>query len=280
MRHSHKRTRRLIERYFVAGLSAAGRRRLGSELDGCVECREHFVQMRDFESILYREQDGMPTAVSDRLERAIFSANRTPLSNGRKLWVAGAAVAASILLVMWLFPRTKQGTFAVPTPSTRDTLSMEIRSKSAEISENHHVGIRVFKVDARGGNVAPVTSVGREDMITFTYTSTDARYKYLTVFGTASDGATVFYYPAARTESISIHSDVVDEPLNDGFRLTNLPPGMLRITALFSDVPLATAALEERLAEDSRDWMRPVPLKLERPGAQIAEHTVWVEIDP
>ncbi|MBN2360905.1 MAG: zf-HC2 domain-containing protein [Deltaproteobacteria bacterium] len=154
-------------------------------------------------------------------------------------WVplaAGAAAAALVLFVV-------------------DTDDGEFHTRGGAESGDAWVDLKVFRATATGYQPA-TQAIRADDALAFAYANQSRdRYRYLMVFARSEDGQLFWFYPAhvnvdSDPESIAICGDCATTPLPEEIEHP-LPPGLLRVYALFSRQPLRVSAIEARAA---REW--------------------------
>ena len=165
----------------------------------------------------------------------------------RWLWMAAptlaaAAVAASLVLVLW------------PRRPTEEGGEFRARAGLAPAADRW-VSIEVFRASATG--YQPVRDeISADSALAFAYTNLDAAgYGFLMILGLDDRGRVFWYYPSPgpgrdNPQSLAIQRTKRAE-LPEEIR-HQLSAGRLRIFAVFSKQPLAVAAVEKTAAKDLR----------------------------
>ena len=292
-RHFHPLVRRQIRRLFTVGLSVTGRKRALDAVSGCEECAKYYRLHQSYESALCGTTLLPTPFMLDRVEAAVLAgidgaarAEREVPSfwpQGSWLAISAAAAAAMVLCFLWLWPFT-HGSDRLPLSGDFSLMPIEgqVASKGATPLLTSQVGLRVFKVTraSAGGLVEEHAPLGLDDVVSFTYSNVSGQMGYLMLFGLQDDGRIRWYFPGYQgQQSISIRREMVDEPLEDGFRLAvNHRQGWLRITAIFSPRPIEKGVLEEAISEQRKvpgALQRLVPLSI---SADVVEHSVLLHI--
>lgn len=287
--HLHHLTRRSIRRLFEGPHSPSRRLRIFDAVRRCDTCAAYYLKYQTMESALAGTDDPYTTFSMERTGAALFAAmDLSPSTNNvlkkRFRVLVPVAVSVAVLFFVGLLR---------PFDSVSDRTLL---SKEAEISPvtlvargsypkkaEADVGIRLFRVTEDGKAVTEEGALSINDVITFTYTQMGRAKGNLSLFGVQESGEIKWYYPGYQEEtSISIEGDKVDEPLKDGILLSvNHQPGRLRITALFTDEPLAKTEIERavsQLGAAALGVQNVVPIGLLKSAALPLQHSVIVEI--
>lgn len=287
--HAHGSTHRLILSQFTAGPDPQKRRDLFAELARCRACAGLYNRFQFLEAGLCGNfveptrfaLERVETVVLEKISEAPLPESRTKPA-GRWAWISVPALAGILALVIVLFV-SGPAAHRVAIPADAALVPVTLTARGAAPAEASQVGVRIFSVAAAGATVQerPVLDLG--DVVTFTYTNVSSRVKYLALFGVQADGEVRWYYPGYQgTQSISIGSEKVDEPLGEGIRLSvNHRPGWLRIVAMFSDEPLDVGLLEsavQNMLVEPRALRSLEPLSLA--GRYVLQHSLLVQIGP
>ena len=292
-RHFHPLVRRQIRRLFTGGLSVTGRHRVVDVVTGCAECAKYYRLHQSYESALCGTTlqptpfmlDRVEAAVLDGVDRAAQAEREVPSLWPQWAWfpISAAVAAVMVFCILWLWPFS-HGADRLPLAGDFSFMPIEgqVASRGATPLLTSQVGLRVIKVTrpSAPGAVAEQAPLGLDDVVSFTYTNVSGQMGYLAIFGLQDDDRIRWYYPGYEgQQSISIRRQMVDEPLEDGFRLAvNHHPGWLRITAIFSPRPIEKGVFEAAISEQ---WKLPgalqrlVPLSI---FADVVEHSVLLHI--
>ncbi len=265
---SHRHAKKLVNKHFRTGVDPKQWQLLKGHLHTCPSCHTFYEQHQRLENILCH---GDATAIDiptvfqiERLENRLLGRVAPPTSSrADKLWFPALGLV-SALMVLFLVTRLPQ------LESDRTPLAATVALSYVNIdvgdvfqarggrTTKSLVGIRVFRV-GHSDRVEETQDTGPaltlNDIITFSYSSDTGdpahnRYTHLTLVGKQADGLRWYYpsYGADERQGIGIKSGMVDEVLNDGFRLSvHHSPGALRVYAFFSEEALNKDAVAEAL---------------------------------
>jgi hypothetical protein len=269
--HVHALARWRIRRLFTAGLAPHRYRDLLDDLHGCAACASLFERQSELESALCSEPspfalERVETAVLERVAGEPAEARST-----RSLVAVASAACAIALIVAFGRPASERAHLG------RDMALASVTARGELAPRSANVGIRLLRATSKVVSEPSHLSIG--DVVTFTWTDVDPAARYLAILGVQSDGRVRWYYPDEDATSLKLDRALVDEPLGDGIRLAvRHAPGWLRVTALFSPLPLAKAEIEAsvralRQRPGALEELVPLPLT-----EGVLEHSIRVDI--
>ena len=224
----HALHRRRVERAFAGGTPGAGALDLRDHLSRCGECRDRYQRHLIAEAALPGGED----RARDRLWREIEAVAAQPPRRPR-WWLVPLALAGATAAVLIVAPR--QPHFLARGPSASRLVP----------------SLHVFR--ATQGVVAPVAGqIHAGDGLLFAYSNPGTAYSHLMVFASDQRGHVYWYYPAYLRPGEDPKA-VAIEPHRAGVELREvirqpLPPGPLRLYALFLPAPVPVSEIEARLA--------------------------------
>lgn len=167
-----------VDAHFALALPVGEERELRVHLEGCAACRARYRR-----HLLLAKLDPEAVPAEERIGRAL-GLGSPPVSRPRRLWLAPAAaliVAAAILLLVVHRPAAPEGAF------TPRGAALDARAPSP---------VRVYRVDPRGGVVAPLVdgTVHRGDELAFAYENAEGR-PFLMIFAVDEHGRVTWFHP-------------------------------------------------------------------------------------
>lgn len=289
--HLHSWTRWQIHRLFAGGLPPSRNRALLRQVCACPECSAVFRRYHAFEAVLCAEQGEPNRLAAERMAAAVFGSmpaqkaqKAETTSSRRALGVLAPAVAlACAALVVFAGRSTQHLSQRVPVGRDSKLAPASVMARGQGSAAGSEVGFRMLRLLPREAKVDETPALALSDVVTFTYTNLREGTRYLALLGIQGDGAVRWYYPGPESsQSIPIEMDRVDEPLNDGIRLSVFhSAGWMRVTAIFSDRPIEKATVERAVrALASRagalEALEPLPLSV----AGSIEDSIRVELAP
>lgn len=285
--HSHRRTKKQIERLFTAGLTGNETKKLWESLYRCPTCGAFYEQCALLERALTGAPNGVPVFSIERTRDVITSRHSDRKMTWDSRWMKWSAVftgAVGVLLIWLMAIIVGPESHRVSLPSSDTHISRELVSRGTSRAVSSYVGFRVFAVTPKNRGAKEKSVLHIDDIITFTYTYAKNNSGYLMLFGLQeSTKLPLWYYPNWDEEkSISISGNQVDKPLGDGIVLSvNHRAGPLRIVSLFSDEPIDVKEVEEavRMLREYGNLMNPdIPLPLNKKKDRVIEHSALVSI--
>lgn len=273
--HFHSWTRWQIHRLFAGGLSPSRNRALLREVCACPECSAVFRRYHALEEMLCGEQGGPNCLAAERMASAVFGslpAEKTEKASGRQSlgFLAPAVALACAALVVFVGRPSRPLSHRVPVSSGSKLEPASVMARGQRSAPNAEVGFRLLRVVPREAKVDERPTLSLSDVVTFTYTNLREETRYLALLGIQADGAVRWYYPGPESsQSIPIEADRVDEPLNDGIRLSVFhSAGWMRVTAIFSSQPIEKASVERAVRAlaaraGALEELDPLPLGME-----------------
>jgi hypothetical protein len=222
----HALQRRRVERAFAGGNLAAGALGMRAHLAGCPLCRERYRRQLIAEAAL---PDGEERA-GERLWREVERVAARP--HPARPWLISLALATAAAAVLMI---------ARPTPPVARGPA------GAALAPSLHV----FRASESG--VEPVAGqIHAGDGLLFAYSNPGSAYSHLMVFAADQRGHVYWYYPAYQREGEDPRA-VAIEPYRTGVELREvirqpLPPGPLRLYALFLSTAEPVSAIEAQVA--------------------------------
>jgi hypothetical protein len=253
---------RVVDRYFEGRLDANAEARMRARLARCARCRARYERQLVVEAAL-TGGDGAPAA--DRLWRGIQSATDRTASaavgtsaprtaSARWLPLGAAAVGAAAILIVAL-PRA-------PSPM-RPPTSPEPVARGDERAVTLPA-LHVFR-SVSSHTTAPLAdgaTIGAREGLLFAYSSLDPAFTHLMVFAVDSRYGVHWYYPAYLRPgddppAIPIAPGRTGVELGEEIR-HELPPGPVRVIALFLREPHRVLEIEELVREKLTEPRRPL----------------------
>ncbi|MBN1962476.1 MAG: hypothetical protein JW841_16195 [Deltaproteobacteria bacterium] len=292
--HFHALAEHRMRRLFTANLSAKLYRRVLADTANCIKCGYKYQRYLQLEASICQNQTSANNFRLERVATLVLTNKNTekhPLFtikhfNVAKIWpktiLTGFALAAAAILFLVLSPYLFSERIHLADNVKLSPIEFVARGFGAQ-SNLANIGIRVFRVDAESNKISEDHSLSVTDTITFTYTNTSKKPRYLSLFGMQKSGKIFWYYPeASGKKSIALANDVVDEPLADGFRLNiRHKPGWLRITGVFSNEPLDLTDIEDSvkiIAQNPEQCRKLAPLTLD--SLHNDEYSVLINLAP
>jgi hypothetical protein len=267
-----------IDRYFEGQLGAEDEARMRARLAECADCRAHYERhlvveaalSPDGERALERLWRGVQGATRSEPPRAKVEAQR-PRGRVKALALSGALGAAAILVVARL---------GAPPP-TRPVSDPVARGGAGLAPPALHVFRSVSAHAAEP--LADGSAIHARDGLLFAYSNFDPALTHLMVFAIDADYGVHWYYPAflqagQDPKAVPIVAAGTGIELGEEIR-HDLPPGPLRVVALFLREPHGVLELEARVKELVADPRRPLeaPLPPLVPGADVLSSMLRVD---
>jgi hypothetical protein len=250
---SHTRWERRLERMFEGRIRPDALPEVFAHLSDCEDCRARYEQYRRLEDALC-EGHGPPPVLTEERLGALIQARLQPATAHRRLGRVRATLLVPALaalpvlamgLVMFLLVRMPPGDEDALVPrGAPDAVGSPTDSPT-----DSNIGVRALRITPEGA--APAERLQPGDVLTFTYTNTKAELSYLTLLAVPEGGGEiVWYYPRAEDgRSVEVQTDVVDEPLGDGFEVgAAQPEGRYRLVAFFTARPRTGIEVRRALA--------------------------------
>ena len=268
-RYGHKEAHALLSRLFIEGAKPGEMGPLFVHLAECPRCKEQYGAYAAIEAQMCNR---VPTPRGlARVEAAVLDRfTPTPQRSARSPWLA------SIFLVLGTACASFLLFFSPVSKSPDETLTARGESLGLEA----RVGIRVLRVADESALPLPGQKARLSDTLAFTYTNLVPETHYLLLFGLQDDGGVLWYYPDyGDAWSVAIQSGV-DIPLDTGVHLEqNHHPGRLRITAVFSDDPLAVSDVEHLYVQMGNTLMLESSLASVLDGwGPVLEQDLWIDV--
>lgn len=270
---------RAIDRYFEGRLDAEGEVVMRARLERCAACRAHYDRHLVVEAALSGDGSG----ATDRLWRSIQrAAPVAPVRAGRRastprLALGGAVLGAAAILLVAI-PRLDSS----PTRGPMITDPVPRGNADAVNTPTLHVFRSVSAHAAEP--LADGASIRARDGLLFAYSSSDPALTHLMVFGIDVAYGVHWYYPAFlragdNPEAVPIVAGGQGIELGEEIR-HDLPPGPLRIVALFLREPRRVAEVEELVRANVAGPRRTLdaPVSLPVPGS--VEPSVMLRVVP
>jgi hypothetical protein len=270
---------RAIDRYFEGRLDTEGEVLMRARLERCAACRAHYDRHLVVEAAL----SGGGSGATDRLWRSVQrAAPVAPVRAGRRAstprLVLGGAVLGVAAILLVAIPRLGS------SPTRAPVASDPVPRGSADAARAPT--LHVFRsVSAHAAEpLADGASIRARDGLLFAYSSSDPALTHLMIFGIDAAYGVHWYYPAFlragdNPEAVPIVAGGLGIELGEEIR-HDLPPGPLRIVALFLREPRRVAEVEAlvraNVAEPRRTLDAPVSLPV--PGS--VEPSVMLRVVP
>jgi hypothetical protein len=272
---------RVVDRYFEGRLDATGEARMRARLPRCARCRARYERQLAVEAALAGGDDA-PAA--DRLWRGIQSAiDRTasvPVGMSapraaRWLPIGAAAVGAVVILIAAL-PRS-------PSPTHAPTSSEPVaRGDEGAVPPALHVFRSVSP-----HTTAPLASgatIGAREGLLFAYSSLDPAFTHLMIFAVDARYGVHWYYPAYLRPgddppAIPIAPGRAGVELGEEIR-HELPPGPMRVIALFLREPRSVLEIEELVRAQLAEPRRPLEDDSPLPVRGAAQTSMMLRVTP
>jgi hypothetical protein len=272
---------RAVDRYFEGRLDATGETRMRARLARCSRCRARYERQLVIEAALAGGDDA---PASDRLWRGIEAAtDRTasvPLGTSapraaRWLPLGVAAVGAVVIAIVAL-PRA-------PSP-THPPTSPEPVARGAEGTVPP--ALHVFR-SVSPHTTAPLATgatIGAREGLLFAYSSLDPAFTHLMVFAVDSKHGVHWYYPAYLRPgddppAIPIAPGRAGVELGEEIR-HELPPGPMRVIALFLREPRGVLEIEELVRAQLAEPRRPLEDDSPLPVRGAAQTSIMLRVTP
>jgi hypothetical protein len=268
-----------IDRYFEGQLGAEDEARMRARLAECTDCRAHYGRhlvveaalSPDGEHAVERLWRGVQGATRSGPRRAKVEAAR-PIRRVKALALAGALGAAAILVV------ARRGA----PPPTRLVSDPVARGGAAALAPP---ALHVFRsVSAHAAEpLADGAVIHSRDGLLFAYSNFDPALTHLMVFAIDAAYGVHWYYPAflhARQDPEAVPILAAGSGIELGEEIRHeLPPGALRVVALFLREPHGVLELEARVKELVADPRHPLaePLPPLVPGAEVLSSMLRVD---
>jgi hypothetical protein len=286
--HFHSWTRWQIHRLFAGGLPPSRNRALLRQVCACPECSAVFRRYHASEAMLCAEQGEPNRLAAERMAAAVFGSMpaqkaETTSSRGALGLMAPAVALACAALVVFAGRSAQHLSQRVPVGRDSRLAPASVMARGQGAAPNSEVGFRLLRLLPREAKVDETPALALSDVVTFTYTNLGEGTRYLALLGIQEDGAVRWYYPGPESsQSIPIEMDRVDEPLNDGIRLSVFhSAGWMRVTAIFSKQPIEKATVERAVRDlasraGALEGLEPLPLSV----TGSIEDSIRVELAP
>ncbi len=239
--HLHSWTRWQIDRLFAGGLSPTRHRALLREVCACPSCSAVFSRYHAFEAMLCGALEEPSRLAVERMASAVFGATPAEVRAKPGRWaprfLAPAAALACAAMVILVSRAPGPVSHRVPIGEGSRLAPAEIVARgpgAAFNAKTAETGFRLLRVVPREAKVDEGSELLVSDVVTFTYTNLRKGMRYLALLGIQEGGTVRWYYPGPESDrSILIEPERVDEPLNDGIRLSIFHrAGWLRVAAI------------------------------------------------
>ncbi len=230
------RAKRLIDRWFVTGLSSRRWRTLRALLDESPEARQYYNRVATVRASLAGEGGLDSTRIDAIRDRLFDQLSGKPERQSRWLiWAQFAATAVAILLLVAL-PRLRNRDDLQP----RGAFDRDVEARAFCVVRGARDAVRAVAVSETN----QTTSCGLGDTLQLAYSvSADARpwARYVFLVGADSRHQPLWYFPNPSEALSFAAADTDGEHLTpDGIELSvNHQAGALWIYALFSSEPLS-----------------------------------------
>jgi len=230
---THEQALRAVDRHFTGSISPVQERALRAHLPDCARCTRRYQRQ-----LLLAELDPRIPSAEDRLARGLGLVaprrRRAPFVALSLLALGTTAVALAL--------------FVVTARTPPEGVAMRARGAGPPTAPSL---LWVYRLHAGGIPELATDRIGRGDELAFAYAN-PAGHKYLCVFATDEHGHVYWYYPA--WPSVAPPGTAI--AARDGAGPHELPEAVrhrfdgrrLEVHALFSDEPIAVAAVERALA--------------------------------
>ena len=252
---------RVVDRYFEGRLDATGEARMRARLARCAQCRARYERQLAIEAALAGGDDA---PAEDRLWRGVEAATdrttnapvgKSAPRTARARWLPlGAAAVGVVMILIVALPRS-------PAPP-RAAASTEPVARGDEgiVPPALHV-FRSVSPHTTAPLVSGATIRAHEGLL-FAYSSLDPAFTHLMVFAVDAKYGVHWYYPAylrpgEDPPAIPIAAGRAGVELGEEIR-HDLPPGPMRVIALFLREPRGVLEIEALVRAQLADPRRPL----------------------
>jgi hypothetical protein len=250
--------RREVDRLVTDGLTGARHAALREHLRGCEGCRVYYESARRIEEALYPPAALSPASI-DRLAELVAADPRP----SRRAWWAILPALATAAAATLLWVRSDEDDF---TPRGGGS-----GGRSAALS--------AFAIDPAAGAAVRLedgAAVRRDTVVQLAYDN--GGFAFAVVVGVDAHGTVQWYEPGFPGEGVALAANVHAEPMGSAWRIV-APAGPLRLFALFSERPVAPAAVQDAVTELRASGL-PLAHAARLPGLAVFQDSLLFEVQP